>query len=268
MGRLSVNSNDGTSWRMSFPDQRLLPGGPADALAAPLRPRALDTGPTFWLAMFAASAFGTNLGDFWVDGLALDRPSSFAVLASVCLVAVWGDARLGRRTEAFYWVAIVALRAAATNLADFMTHDLAASYLLALVVLGGATLLAGRLTRPGLDGRSPVIDRWYWAAMLAAGVFGTVGGDMASHAMGFYAAAACLSTLLAVTLAIGRRLVPGAMTAYWCAVLAERCAATPVGDALASRHGMGLGLPLAMACTGGAFLTTLLVRQAVGARPR
>ena len=75
--------------------------------------------------MFAASAFGTNLGDFWADGLALGQLGSFASLASVCAVAVWGDSRAGGRTEVFYWIAIMALRAAATNLADFLTHDLA-----------------------------------------------------------------------------------------------------------------------------------------------
>lgn len=249
---------------MSFSDHRHRSSGPAEGLAATSRPRALDAGLTFWLAMFMASAFGTNLGDFWVDGLALDRLSSFASLASVCVAAIWGDSRLGRRTEGFYWIAIVALRAAATNLADFLTHDLGVSYPLAIVILGGATLLAGRFTRPG-SGGSPVIDRWYWAAMLAAGVFGTAAGDLASHTLGLYAAAAVLLTVLAAMFAAGRRLPSGTM-AYWCVVLAERSAATPVGDALASRHGMGLGLPLAMACTGGAFLMALLLRRTAHAR--
>lgn len=218
--------------------------------------------------MFTASAFGTNIGDFWVDGLALNRPSSFASLVSVCVIAIWADSRLGRRSEVFYWIAIVALRAAATNLADFLTHDLAVSYPLAVVILGGVAILAGRFTWPGSDGRSPVVDRWYWTAMLAAGVFGTVGGDLASHTIGFYAAAASLSLSLVVILVVGWRLFPGATIAYWCAVLAERCAATPVGDALASRHAVGLGLPLAMACTGTAFLMTSLLRRVAGTQSR
>ena len=163
---------------MSSPDHRLFPDGPASALAVPRRPRALDAGLTFWLAIFTASAFSTNLGDFWVDGLELNRPSSFASLVSVCVAAIWADSRLGRRTEVFYWTAIVALRAAATNLADFLTHDLAVSYPFAAVILGGGAVLAGRFTWPGSDGRSPVVDRWYWTAMLAAGVFGTVGGRL------------------------------------------------------------------------------------------
>ena len=160
------------------------------------------------------------------------------------------------------------MRAAATNLADFLTHDLAVGYPLATAVLGGGALLAGRFTWIGSGDRSPMVDRWYWTAMLAAGVFGTVGGDLASRTVGLYAAAASLSLLLIAVLTAGWRLFPGAVMAYWCAVLAERCAATPVGDALASRHAADFGLPLAMACTGAAFLATSLLHRLAAARRR
>ncbi|MEA2792054.1 MAG: hypothetical protein QOG73_4460, partial [Acetobacteraceae bacterium] len=41
---------------------------------------------------------------------------------------------------------------------------------------------------------------------------------------------------------------------HWAIVMAERCAGTAVGDALASRRAVALGLPIATVCT--AVLTT------------
>jgi hypothetical protein len=44
---------------------------------------ALGTGPAFWLAMFAASAFGTNLGDLWTGRLGMPGPAGFGSLVVV-----------------------------------------------------------------------------------------------------------------------------------------------------------------------------------------
>ena len=211
--------------------------------------------------MFAASALGTNLGDFWVDELSLNRATSFASLASISGLAIWSDSRADRRTEVGYWVAIVALRAAATNVADFLTHDLALGYVASSIILLMTTLIAGRFTRPDAAKTGiPSVDGRYWIAMLIAGIFGTVGGDLASHTIGLYAAAGVLCGLLAAVLVLRGRWAPASVMAYWLVVLAERCAGTPVGDALASHHAVGLGLKLAMACTGGLLLAALLFR--------
>ena len=222
--------------------------------------RALDAGPAFWTSMFAASALGTNIGDLWVDGLGLSRAWSFASLALICAFAVWGDRLVWRRTEALYWVAIVALRAGATNVADAMTHDLGLNDGASAAVLAVLALGAGCWTRSGAAG-SPVIEGWYWAAMLVAGVFGTMGGDLAAHSIGLFAAAALLAAVLAAVLAVRARWFAAATPAYWCAVLAERAAGTPAGDALASRRGAGLGLLMATACTLSMFLLALAWRE-------
>lgn len=219
----------------------------------------LAAGPAYWFSMFAASAFGTNLGDYWVDGLALGRAASFASLAILAGLAILSDRKSRERGGAAYWLAIVVLRAAATNIGDFITHDLALGYLPTTVALAAITLAAGSLTRAGsARGGTPGIDGRYWMAMLVAGVFGTVGGDMASHSIGLYAAAAllCLSTVIVI--AMRDVSASTSVIGYWCIVLAERCAGTPVGDMLASHRALGLGLPVAMACTGGLLLVALL----------
>jgi uncharacterized membrane-anchored protein len=222
--------------------------------------RALDPRPAFWVAMFMASAFGANLGDY---GAGLEaRTTSFAVMLAVCLVAIVVDRRESARTEACYWLAIIALRAAATNAADVLTHDLGLGYGMAALVLGLLTVGAGVLTRtPARAAGSPLIDARYWVAMALAGLFGTVAGDLMSHTTGLFVASAALTALLVVLLVLRARRFPLVLTAYWVVVLAERSAATPVADLLDSRRGAALGLPLAMVITLSAFLLALWVRR-------
>ena len=90
-----------------------------------------------------------------------------------------GHRRAAARTEAGYWVAIVVMRAAATNLADIITHDLAMNYVLASALLAVLTLIAARSTRPDpVRGWSPLVDSGGTGGDVVAGLFGTVAGDL------------------------------------------------------------------------------------------
>src|SRR4051812_37640740 len=94
---------------------------PAGQPMAP--PPAMEVTHSYWVAMLAASAFGTNVGDLWAEIVLPGRLTSLVTLLTVCFAAVWYHRRTAWRTEAGYWVAIVAMRAAATNVADITTHD-------------------------------------------------------------------------------------------------------------------------------------------------
>jgi len=234
-----------------------------------LQPRCFSATPAFWLAMFTASAFGTNLGDFPADVLGLGWLPSLAVLAAICLACIWSDRSARGGNDWAYWVAIVALRAGATIVGDLLTHQLALGYTAASVITGVLTLGFALLTRaaPGRQG-SPLIDGRYWLAMAAAGVFGTVLGDQTAHAVGLYAAAGGLGAVLVGVIAARVRLLGAATIGYWIVVMVERTAATPFGDALASRRGLHLGLPVAMACTFALFLAALLLLHRTRAQPQ
>jgi uncharacterized membrane-anchored protein len=52
----------------------------ASAAAVIDPPRAMDVTRSYWFAMLAASAFGTNVGDLWAEAL---FPGRFASLASL-----------------------------------------------------------------------------------------------------------------------------------------------------------------------------------------
>jgi uncharacterized membrane-anchored protein len=224
-------------------------------------PRAMDVTHSYWFAMLAASAFGTNVGDLWAEILFPGRSASLASLLCICVAAVWYHRRAAARTEAGYWVAIVAMRAAATNLADILTHDLALSYTLASVLLGLLTLIAARFTDPDFArSGSPRVDAAYWTAMFVAGVFGTVAGDLIHHNIGLYNASAALCLILAGLIVLRESLAPLSMLLFWSIVMAERCAGTAVGDALASRRAVGLGIPIASVCTAALTIISLWVR--------
>ena len=228
---------------------------------APPFSRALDVTYAYWFAMLAASALGTNVGDLWAEILFPGRWTSLAALLVLCAAAISYDRIAGARSEAGYWVAIVGMRAAATNLADIMTHDLALGYVTASVLLAGLTLIAARFTHPDIArGGSPRVDGAYWAAMFIAGLFGTVAGDLIHHTIGLYIASAALCALLAGLILTRDAFAPLSVLLYWAIIMAERCAGTAVGDMLASRRAIALGLPVASICTVALILVSLWVR--------
>jgi uncharacterized membrane-anchored protein len=236
-------------------------GEPTASASTPTAPQAMEVTHSYWFAMLVASAFGTNAGDFWAEILFPGRFASLASLLGICIAAVWYHRRAAARTEAGYWVAIVAMRAAATNLADILTHELALGYVLASVLLCVLTLLAARFTDPDFSrSGSPRVDGAYWIAMFIAGVFGTVAGDLIHHSIGLYSASAALCFTLAGLILIREARAPASMMLFWLIVMAERCAGTAVGDALASRRAVGLGILIASVCTGALTLISLWIR--------
>ncbi len=237
------------------------------ARPAAAAPRAMLVTRPYWFAMLAASALGTNVGDLWAEILFPGRLTSLASLLAVCAVAVLYDRRAAPLTEAGYWVAIVAMRAAATNLADILTHDLALGYVLVSILLAVLTLIAAGFTNPDFSrGGSPRVDGAYWTAMFIAGLFGTVAGDLIHHNIGLYPASAALCLALAALILIREARAPASMLLYWSIVMAERLAGTAVGDALASRRALALGIPLATVCTSILMIASLWMRARL--RPR
>jgi uncharacterized membrane-anchored protein len=240
--------------------ERTWTAGSANAFG--FRARALNPSPAFWLAMFVASAFGTVLGDFWAEGLHLGLMLSFGTLVVITGLLIWGDCLKGQGAEAFYWLAIIFLRAGATNVGDGLIHIFGLSFIVASLLTGVATLAAGFFTRSPFAGAiSPLIDLRYWFAMGIGGVFGTVFGDLTAHTIGMFPALITLSVGLIVVILVRGALAPTSMLGYWCIVLAERAAGTPAGDWFASRRGLGLGLPVALLCIGAGLIAALWLYQ-------
>ena len=218
-----------------------------------------------WAALSAASVLGTNLGDLAARTLRLGHLGGLPVLALAFALVLLAERR--RAGEAWYWLAIVLLRTAATNLADLATHDAGLgppATIAALSALLCAVLLARALVvpnaRPDRAGRPvPVTDPGYWVAMLTAGTLGTVAGDLLEDTAGLRLAAAACAVLLLAAIAGYRALPRPGTVAYWATILVARTAGTAIGDVAAGRHGLALGLPLSSAGSGALLLAILLL---------
>ena len=225
-------------------------------------------GPRYWTALTLASVFGANLGDFVSRVLHLGHASGLPPLAMVFALILMSERRAATRSQAYYWAAIVTVRAAATNLADLATHDLKLAY--PGIIAGLAVLLISILA---LAGHSPVQERadegalqlnglpstnkLYWAAMLAAGTLGTAAGDFVAGELelGLGKGSVVLSAIAAITFYLRSRSTLAPRPSYWFTVVAVRAVGTTVGDYLARRG----GLPVSTTCTGLLLVLALLL---------
>ncbi len=225
-----------------------------------------QAGPRYWVALSIASVFGANTGDFVAKYLHLGHAGGLLPLAAILAIILVAERRDTAVHQAYYWLAIIVIRTAATNLADFAASDLAINKLtlmLALAALLAVTLL---LIPPAKStesadprtSRLPVTDAKYWVAMLVAGTLGTVIGDAASFETGLGTAQASLALggVLAVMFLVGGAGLLARTWFYWPTVVMVRAAGTSVSDFLA--HSI-FGLPLSTLVTGAVFIATLLL---------
>lgn len=224
-------------------------------------------GLRYWIALCLASVFGANMGDFFAHNLGLGHVAGLPFLA-IALAVVFVVERFDRTVhEAYYWLAIVVVRTAATNLADFLSGDLklakpwvmaGLAVLLAVTVAAAWQLLWRNAAGKTNAGRNLLrADFGYWIAMLIAGTLGTVGGDFFSHDLhlGNALASIALTALLAPFYVLAARRLVWSLPLYWATIVMIRAAGTTVGDLLAARH--ALGLALSTAVTGLLFVGVL-----------
>ncbi len=234
------------------------------------------TTPRTWAALFAASVLGTNLGDLVSHTLHLGHLPGLLPLALAFALVLGAERWFSRGGEAWYWLAVVLLRTAATNLADLATHDAGLDPVPVMAtlsaLLAAVLLLRGRVVpnaRADALGRPvPVADPGYWTALLIAGTLGTVAGDFVEDGAGLgTGTVACTAVLLAMVLGHAGLRRPGP-AAYWATIVMARIAGTALGDFAADRGGLGLGLPLATACSGALLLCVLLLWRRAPRRTR
>jgi uncharacterized membrane-anchored protein len=231
----------------------------------------------YWAAILLASVFGTNLGDLYAheSGLGLQLG---VVLLAVLTIPLFALERLDRRTHAvYYWLVIIVIRTGATNIADYLqfrVHIPQLPLCLALAAFSGffgywqqrASVAPAAVARtPGV---LPESGAQYWLAMLGAGVFGTVLGDLCSRILGQLTASMIFTALLLVAIAFWRRTAVAVVAIYWITVAIARTAGTAIGDWLAESHALNFGLPLATLLSGFAFVGLLWISPKPGASTR
>lgn len=221
--------------------------------------------PRYWTGITLASIFGTNLGDLYAHDSGLGLIGGLPILACLFLLIYFLEWRDRHAHDAYYWLCIIIMRTGATNIADyaafrmhinqtFLTLGLAAM----IAAFGYAATMIGRKQGPGVKDL-PDTNAFYWVAMLSAGVFGTVLGDVCSHYWTNDVACVVLGALLTVTLFAGRGGIAKTLAGYWLTVAVARTAGTAIGDWLAENKHIEIGLPLATLITGIAFAGVLIL---------
>jgi uncharacterized membrane-anchored protein len=223
-------------------------------------------GPRYWTALCIASVFGANMGDFFARNLGLGHVTGLPFLA-LALAAVVVAERFDRmRHQSYYWLAIIIVRTAATNFADFAAGDLRLPRLWVMaaltILLAAAVWFSWRLVWRNMANKSENVlraDFGYWICMFVAGALGTVIGDFCSHNLRLddLGAAVLLSPIVALLFLIGRHGPLLLLPFYWLTVVAVRAAGTSVGDFISSRN--MLGLPVSTAATGVLFVALLVI---------
>ena len=224
-------------------------------------------GVRYWSALCLASIFGCNTGDVLAEDGGLGHWRGLPILAVAFALTLWGERRSRRPNQGWYWLAIVLVRTAATNIADLTVHDAQLPYGIALTlfatVLFAVGLIGARRTR---SGAMPAADATFWTGMFAAGTFGTALGDDLAFERGWGLDAASIATSLAAAVALAPRAWPAArlVATFWIAVVAIRTAGTNVGDLLA-RH---ITLEASTLVSGAALSALLLLRHPHRVAPR
>jgi uncharacterized membrane-anchored protein len=200
----------------------------------------------YWAAITLASVFGTNMGDLYAheSGLGIWKGLAVLALLAAFVFVIESFDRFGH--EAYYWLVIVIIRTAATNIADYLAYrarvpdlplTLSLAALIALFAWGTRATRSADGT-PGL----PRTNAAYWLAMLSAGVFGTVLGDICEHKFGEGVAAIGLTVILLLALLAGFRRAAVFVSVYWVVVAVARTAGTAIGDWLAENQVVPIGL--------------------------
>ena len=225
--------------------------------------------PRYWAVLCIASVFGANMGDFFARNMGLGHVAGLPFLAAALAIVMVAE-RFDRTVhQIYYWVAIIIVRTAATNFADFACGDLKLPRL--GVMAGLAIILAlalwiswrwvWRQSADKTDQANPILraDLGYWICMFVAGTLGTVIGDYCSHNLRLDdgGAALLLSPIVAAFFLAGRNGPLRWLPFYWSTVVAIRAAGTSVGDFISGRH--MLGLPLSTLVTGLALVALLAV---------
>jgi uncharacterized membrane-anchored protein len=223
-------------------------------------------GARYWTALCLASIFGANMGDLFARNLGLGHVAGLPFLAVALAIVIVAE-RLDRiQHEVYYWIAIIIVRTAATNFADFAAGDLKLprvwimAGLTALLV--AALWLTWQIAWRRLATKTDNVlraDFGYWVCMFIAGTLGTVIGDFCSHNLKLddAGAAMALSPVVVALLLVGWRGPLRALPFYSLTVVSIRAAGTAVGDLVSGRN--MLGLPLSTALTGILFVLLLVL---------
>jgi uncharacterized membrane-anchored protein len=200
----------------------------------------------YWIGIAMASVFGADVGDFISRVLHLGHWRGVLPLALILYGVLYGRRRRWIGSEVGYWLAVILVRAGATNLADLADHDFDMNFYVLTCALFALFLASAlwKVPSPSMRGDDvpglPATGGSYWLSLFLAGALGTVLGDEASDQWGMLAATLSLSAVFACLLLFRKMRSMQGKAGYWSMILAARTAGTSAGDLIADTTFLGL----------------------------
>lgn len=189
-------------------------------------------GPRYWAGFCIASVLGADSGDFCSRLLGLGYWRGLPVLAALFALVLLA-ARRSRPTEVWYWIAIIIVRAAATNLSDLQTLQFGLPFSGVMASLSVLLAILVILDRRNLaQGASPIAGCMFWVTMLVAGTLGTAIGDDLAFVQGLHppTASVIMTMVLTGTFLLRASTQVRSAAAYWLTVVVIRTWGTNFGD--------------------------------------
>jgi uncharacterized membrane-anchored protein len=221
----------------------------------------------YWLALCAASIFGTNTGDFVAGYLHIGHLAGLPWMLAAFIAILLLERASPVKTPLWFWAAIIVMRTAATNVGDAF-HDFGLGFgisvPLTLVVFAASAAAYAKWTPARAAGDDTVqVNGAYWVTMMLAGVLGTVGGDLAAKGLTELGAAVLFFAIVAGSIVFfGWRGILLHAGAYWTVVACVRTAGTAAGDKVAHT----IGLAPSTVVTGVVFLVLVILSSRSPAR--
>jgi len=228
--------------------------------------------PHYWVVLSIASVAGANTGDFVSEYLGIGHVRGLPVLVLALMAILMAERREFRLHTTWYWLAVVTIRTASTNLADFLTVDLhlgRPATLAGLAVMlfaifpmarSEARLLMSSVMMARPYGRArPMTDAGYWSALIVASTLGSVLADWCNTGLGLGGLRASLLLVVAAALVFALHTTNwiSRLRLYWITIVVLLAAGTTLADLLARDPHLHLGLPLSTVLSVGAMAVAI-----------
>jgi len=194
---------------------------------------------TFWLIKVLSTTVGETGADYLAVHAGLGAAVTGGITATLLAIALAAQLRSRRFVPWLYWLCVVLLSVAGTQITDALTDGLGVSLYLStsvFAVMLGLLFLAWYRRERTLSIttiNTARRERCYWAAILLTFALGTAAGDLATEALalGFRLGVVVFGALIAIVYAANRSGANAVLT-FWLAYILTRPLGASLGDLL------------------------------------
>ncbi|MQA18051.1 COG4705 family protein [Rugamonas rivuli] len=194
---------------------------------------------SFWIIKILSTTVGETGADYLAVNAGLGTAITGGITAALLAGALVAQLRSTRFVPWLYWLCVVLLSVAGTQITDALTDRMGVSLYISTAVFG--VLLALLFTAWYRRERTLSIttintgrrERFYWAAILLTFALGTAAGDLATEelALGFRVGVLAFGALIAIIYAARRNGANPVLT-FWLAYILTRPLGASLGDLL------------------------------------